>query len=51
VILEAAGRKVSTPSDVVEAVKAAKDSRTRGVLLRIKSGNRVSYVAIKTRKG
>jgi serine protease Do len=48
VILEAAGRAVSKPSDVSSAMADAKKDGRKAVLLRVKSGDNVRYVALAT---
>ena len=46
VILEAAGKTVSRPSDISAALDAAKKDGHKAVLLRVKSGDSVRYVAL-----
>ena len=46
VILEAAGKSVSRPSDITAAMDAAKKDGHKAVLLRVKSGDSVRYVAL-----
>jgi len=46
VILEAAGKPVSKPSDVTAAISAAKRDGQKAVLMRVKSGDSVHYVAL-----
>jgi serine protease Do len=48
VILDAGGKPVTKPSDVSAAVKAAKDEGRKAVLLRVKSGDNVHFVALST---
>jgi len=48
VILEAAGKAVSKPSDVSAAMAGAKKDGRKAVLLRVKSGDNVRYVALAT---
>jgi serine protease Do len=51
VILEVAGRKVGNASDVRNAVDAARKSGKNSVLMRVKSGNAVRYVAVPVNRG
>jgi serine protease Do len=51
VILEVAGQKVSTPRQVGDAVKAAKDKGSRSVLMRVKTGSNTRYVAVPVQRG
>jgi serine protease Do len=52
VILEAAGNKVSAPGQIADAMKSAHERGTHSVLLRVRSGDVVHYVAIpSTAKG
>ncbi len=46
VILEAAGKSVSRPSDITAALEGAKKDGHKAVLLRVKSGDSVRYVAL-----
>jgi serine protease Do len=48
VILEAGGKHVSRPSDVVSAISDARKDGRKAVLLRVKSGDNVRFVAIGT---
>ncbi len=48
VILEAAGKAVSRPSDVSTALADAKKDGRKAVLLRVKTGDNVRYVALAT---
>lgn len=50
VILEVAGKKVSSPKDVVNGVSKAKDRGRKAVLLRLKSGKQVRFVALPFKK-
>jgi serine protease Do len=47
VILEVAGKKVSAPADVSEAVKDAQKDGKRTVLMRVKSGEGTKFVALR----
>jgi serine protease Do len=47
VILEVAGKKVSAPADVSEAVKDAQKDGKRTVLMRVKSGEGMKFVALR----
>ena len=49
VILEAAGKPVSTPAQVVAAIKDARAEGQKAVLLRVKSGDATRFVALATR--
>lgn len=49
VILEAGGRKVSTPEEVSRAIADARRAGNRAVMLRIKSGEGSRFVALTTR--
>jgi serine protease Do len=51
VILEVGGQKVSTPREVGDAFKAAKDKGTRSVLMRVKTGGNTRYVAVPVQRG
>ena len=51
VILEVQGQAVRTPADVETGVKKAKDSGRRAVLLRVKSGEIVRFVAVQIKTG
>ncbi len=46
VIVEAGGKPVSGPSDVADALRAARQEGARAVLLRVKSADGVRFVAI-----
>jgi serine protease Do len=46
VILEVAGKAVSTPSDVRKAVQDAQGQGKRSVLMRVKSGEQTKFVAL-----
>ena len=46
VIVEAAGKTVSRPSDIADALAAAKKDGQKAVLLRVKSSDGVRFVAI-----
>ncbi len=48
VILEAGGKAVSRPADVTAAMDAAKKDGHKAVLLRVKSGDAIRYVALGT---
>ncbi|HEX4767617.1 MAG TPA: Do family serine endopeptidase [Lichenihabitans sp.] len=50
VILEAAGKSVARPGDIVAALDAAKKEGRKAVLLRVKSGDNVRFVALATPK-
>jgi serine protease Do len=50
VILEVAGQNVSDPGDVVEGVRKAKAQCRKAVLMRVKSGNQVRFVALRFKK-
>jgi serine protease Do len=45
-ILEVAGKKVSTPNDVTKAVHEAKGGGKHAVLMRVKSGDQTRFVAL-----
>jgi serine protease Do len=49
VILEVAGKPVSRPSDVVEALTAAKSDGKKSVLMHVKSGDGERFVTLPTR--
>jgi len=51
VILEVAGKSVSTPSDVRKVVASARTEGKRTVLLRVKSGDNTRFVALPVGKG
>jgi serine protease Do len=46
IILEVQGEKVARPTDVAAGVKRAKDNGRRAVLLRVKSGDVLRFVAV-----
>ncbi len=48
IILDAGGKQVNRPSDVSAAVDAAKHEGRKAVLLRVKSGDNVHFVALST---
>ncbi|MFT4097457.1 MAG: Do family serine endopeptidase [Rhodoblastus sp.] len=48
VILEAAGKPVSTPAQVVSAIKDARAEGHKAVLLRVKTGDATHFVALAT---
>jgi serine protease Do len=49
VILEVAGKSVSRPSEVAEAIDSAKSDGKKSVLLRVKSGDGERYLTLPTR--
>ena len=49
VILEAAGKPVSKPSDVANAFSAAKKDGGKAVLMRVKNGDTIRFVALATK--
>ncbi len=49
VILEVAGKSVSRPSEVAEAISAAKSDGKKSVLLRVKSGDGERFLTLPTR--
>jgi serine protease Do len=51
VILEVAGKSVATPSDVHEAIEAARTDKKDSVLLRLRSGEASHYVAVPLANG
>ena len=51
VILEVAGKSVANPSDVREAVEAARMDKKNSVLLRLRSGDASHYVAVPLANG
>jgi serine protease Do len=51
VILEVAGKSVSTPADVRKVVSAARTEGKRTVLLRVKSGDNTRFVALPVGQG
>ena len=50
IIVEAGGKKVSSISDVHDAIKSAQDRGTRSVLLRVKTGENTHFVAVPVSK-
>jgi serine protease Do len=48
IILDAGGKPVSRPSDITAAFEAAKSEGRKAVLLRVKSGDDVHFVALST---
>jgi serine protease Do len=48
VILDAAGKPVTSPSDVVKALDAAKKEGRRAILLRVKTGDNTHFLALST---
>ena len=51
VILEVAGKSVSSPADVRKVVSAARTEGKRTVLLRVKSGDNTRFVALPVGQG
>src|SRR6267143_5874016 len=51
VILEVAGKSVTDPSDVREAIEAARTDKKRSVLMRLRSGDVSHYVAVPLANG
>jgi serine protease Do len=51
VILDVAGKAVNNPSDVRDAVNAARSAGKQAVLMRVKSGDRARYVALPLASG
>ncbi|MDE2579520.1 MAG: Do family serine endopeptidase [Hyphomicrobiales bacterium] len=51
VILDAAGKTVSTPQDVKDALATARKDGQKAILLRVKSGDGVRYVALSVNAG
>jgi serine protease Do len=51
VILEVAGKSVATPSDVREAIEAARTDKKNSVLMRLRSGDASHYVAVPLANG
>jgi serine protease Do len=51
VILEVAGKSVATPSDVREAIEAARTDQKTSVLMRLRSGDASRYVAVPLANG
>jgi serine protease Do len=48
VILEVGGKTVSRPSDVAQAISAAKTDGKKSVLMRVKSGDSEHFLALPT---
>jgi serine protease Do len=46
VILEVAGKSVSTPADVRDVVSSARTDGKRSVLMRVKKGDNTRFVAL-----
>jgi serine protease Do len=51
VILEVAGKSVSNPDDVGEAIEAARTNKKNSVLMRLRSGDASHYVAVPLANG
>ena len=51
VILEVAGKSVSTPADVRNMIASARTDGKRSVLVRLKSGDNTRFVALPVGKG
>jgi serine protease Do len=51
VILEVAGKAVSSPADVRKAVENARGEKKRNVLMRVKSGEGTRFVAMPLSRG
>src|SRR5262249_51267532 len=51
VILEVAGKTVASPTDVRDAINAAKDDNKNVVLMRVKSGGQSRFVAVPLAEG
>ena len=51
VILEVAGKSVSTPTDVREVITTARTQGKRTVLVRVKKGNNTRFVALPLGRG
>ena len=49
VILEVAGKSVTRPSEVAQAIDAAKSDGKKSVLMRVKSGDGEHFLALPTR--
>mgnify|MGYP002381355513 CR=1 FL=1 len=49
VILEAAGKSVTTPAQVASAIKEAREEGRKAVLLRVKTGDATHFVALATK--
>ena len=50
VILEAGGKSVSRPSEIADAIDAAQSAGRKSVLLRVKSGDAVRFLALPAQK-
>jgi len=51
VILEVAGKQVTSPSDVRKEIASARSSNKRAVLMRVKSGDNTKFVALPIGRG
>ena len=51
VILEVAGKSVSTPADVRKTIASARTEGKRTVLMRVKSGDNIRFVALPVGRG
>jgi serine protease Do len=51
VILEVAGKQVSSPADVRKEIASARSNNKRAVLMRVKSGDNTKFVALPIGKG
>ena len=51
VILEVAGKSVSNPNDVREALEGARTDKKSSVLMRVRSGDASHYVAVPLANG
>jgi serine protease Do len=51
VILEIAGKMVSTPADVRNGIASARTDGKRSVLVRVKSGDNTRFVALPVGRG
>jgi serine protease Do len=51
VILEVAGKKVSSPADVRTEIASARSGKKRAVLMRVKSGDNTKFVALPLGRG
>jgi serine protease Do len=51
VILEVAGKSVASPGDVSEAISAARGDNKNSVLIRVRSGSSLRFVAVPLAKG
>jgi serine protease Do len=51
VILEVAGKKVSSPGDVRNEIASARSGKKRAVLMRVKSGDNTKFVALPIGRG